>query len=215
MIYPRGALHIAISRFVRAFMFVLASASEQRLLLLRRLGLIPDEVLAADADETPLPSETPRRLAARLAQAKAEKIAALRPDALVLAADTVVARGRRILPKPKDRAEAAAMLDMLSGASHRVHTGLCVMRGGRLVGKRLSLTRICFKRLHASEREAYLDSGEWRGRAGGYALQASGERFVRRLEGSFSGACGLPLLETLALLQGGGLDIRNPKRGGA
>ena len=191
-------------------MLVLASGSEQRLLLLRRLGLVPDEVLAAGIDETPLPSEAPRRLAARLAHMKAKTVSALRPDALVLAADTVVARGRRILPKPGSRAEAGTMLDLLSGASHRVHTGVCVMRAGRLVGSRLSVTRVCFKRLHAVEREAYLDSGEWRGRAGGYALQASGERFVRRLEGSFSGACGLPLLETLTLLHGGGVKTRQP-----
>ena len=191
-------------------MFVLASGSEQRLLLLRRLGLFPDEVLAAGIDEMPLPAETPRRLAARLARLKAETVAVLRPGALVLAADTVVARGRRILPKPGSRAEAGAMLNLLSGACHRVHTGVCVMRGERLVGRRLSVTRVCFKRLHAGEHEAYLDSGEWRGRAGGYALQASGERFVRRMEGSFSGACGLPLLETLALLQGGGMKILQP-----
>lgn len=191
-------------------MFVLASASGQRLLLLRRLGLDPDEVLAAGIDETPLPAESPRRLALRLARMKAETASAQRPGALVLAADTVAARGRRILPKPRTRAEAAATLDLLSGACHRVHTGVCAMRAGRLVGSRLSVTRVCFKRLHAAEREAYLDSGEWQGRAGGYALQLSGERFVRRLDGSFSGACGLPLLETLALLQGGGLRPPQP-----
>ena len=192
-------------------MFVLASASGQRLLLLRRLGLAPDEVLAADIDETPRPAESPRRLAMRLARMKAEAVSALRPGALVLAADTVAARGRRILPKPRTRAEAAAMLGLLSGACHRVHTGVCAMRAGRLVGSRLSITRICFKRLHADEREAYLDSGEWQGRAGGYALQLSAERFVRRLDGSFSGACGLPLLETLCLLQGGGLRPPQPR----
>ena len=188
-------------------MFILASRSEQRLILLQRLGLKPDEVLAADIDETPKPSETPRRLALRLAKEKAEAVAKLRPDAIVLAADTVVARGRRILPKPKDRDEARDILNLLSGASHRIHTGVCVMRAGKRVGTRLSSTKISFKRLHPYEREAYLDSGEWKGRAGAYALQASGERFVRRLDGSCSGASGLPLLETLALLQGGGMEV--------
>lgn len=186
-------------------MFILASRSEQRLRLLQRIGLVPDEVLAADIDETPLPTESPCLMAARLARAKAETIAASRPRALVLAADTVLARGRRVLTKPKDRTEARAMLNLLSGNAHRIHTGVCVMRQGHLMGSRLSTTRVYFKRLHASEREDYLDSGEWQGCAGGYALQASGERFVRRLVGSCSGASGLPLLETIALLKGGGL----------
>lgn len=216
MISPRDASPIATNRLNDGFrqpaMFILASGSAQRMLLLRRVGIVPDEVMAADIDETPLPKETPRHLASRLALKKAEMVAGLRPNALVLAADTVVARGRRILGKPKDRDEAEAMLDLLSGTAHRVHTGVCVMRQGRLVGSRLSVTRICFKRLHPYERDAYLDCCEWQGRAGGYALQASGERFVRRLVGSCSGASGLPLFETVALLEGAGMKAHQGER---
>ena len=192
-------------------MLVLASASRQRLALLRRMGVEPDEVMAAQLDESPLRGETPRRLATRLARAKAEAVAALRPQAMIVAADTVVARGRRILPKPKDREEAGAMLDLLSGASHMVYTGVCVMRAGKPVGERLSRTKIRLKRLSAAERAAYLDTGEWRGRAGGYAIQETGERFVRRLDGSFSGVVGLPMRDTLALLEGGGFKIPQAK----
>lgn len=179
---------------------VLASASPRRLDLLRQVGVEPDRIEPSDIDESPLPKETPRRLALRLAREKAQVLAA--PDAFVLAADTVVSVGRRILPKALEAAEARACLELLSGRSHRVMTGVAVCAPDGRISARLVETSVDFKRLEPREIDAYLDSGEWRGKAGGYAIQGRAGGFVMQLVGSFSGVVGLPLYETLCLLKG-------------
>lgn len=176
---------------------VLASASPRRLALLAQIGVTPDAVIATDVDETPLKNETPRLLALRLARAKADAAAA--PDAIVLAADTVVAVGRRILPKAETEAEARACLALLSGRSHRVYTGVAVL-SARYSGGRLVETRVSFKVLSASEIAAYIASDEWRGKAGGYAVQGLAGRYITNIVGSYSSVIGLPLFETANLL---------------
>jgi len=170
---------------------------------LRQAGLVPDAVTAADLDESPLRDETPRRLALRLARAKAAAVAANEPDACVLAADTVVALGRRILPKAESDAEVERCLAMLSGRAHRVLTAVAVQAAGGLAS-RLVETRVCFKRLSGAEVSRYVESGEGRGKAGGYAIQGLAGAFVMRLQGSYTGVVGLPLYEALNLLQGAG-----------
>jgi len=182
---------------------VLASASPRRRDLLAQIGVTPDRIEPADLDETPLKDELPRDHARRLARAKAETVAARYPDAFVLAADTVVSRGRRILPKPADEAEAAHCLAMLSGAAHRVFGGVVLIApGGARRAERLVETRVAFKRLDAGETASYLASDDWRGKAGGYAVQGLAGAFVRHLSGSHSNVVGLPLFETRALLRG-------------
>jgi septum formation protein len=181
---------------------VLASASPRRLDLLRQIGIEPAAIDPADIDETPRRGELPGPHARRLAREKAEAVAARRPDALVLAADTVVAVGRRILPKAETEAEARDCLDLLSGRRHRVHGGvaLALPDGRRL--ERLVETSVAIKRLDASELEAYLATGEWRGKAGGYAIQGRAATLVRWMEGSYSNVVGLPLHEVAGLLRG-------------
>jgi septum formation protein len=179
---------------------VLASASPRRLDLLRQVGLEPDRVVATDLDESPLKGETPRQLAERLARAKAE--AAAEPGAYVISADTVVALGRRVFGKPETEAEAARMLGRLSGRAHRVLTGVAVRAPDGRVASRLSETRLRWKRLTGAEIAAMLESGEWRGVAGGYRIQGRAAGFTLELQGSYSGVVGLPLYETLALLEG-------------
>jgi len=181
---------------------VLASASPRRLELLRQVGVVPDAVDAADVDEAPLRKETPRQLALRLAQAKAEAVAARRPDAFVLAADTVVAVGRRVLPKAADDVEVRRCLGLLSGRAHRVLTGVCVAAPAGRTASRLSETRLHFKRLTPTEIEAYVAGGEGLGKAGGYGVQGRAGAFVIDLSGSYSGVVGLPLYQALALLEG-------------
>jgi septum formation protein len=181
---------------------VLASASPRRRDLLAQIGIAPDEILAADVDETPLRDETPRMMVARLAATKAAAIAAQRPDAFVLAADTTVALGRRILGKPADAEEAARMLRLMSGRAHRVLTGVCLVAPGSGRASRLSETRLHFKRLTEREIAAYLHSGQWRGAAGAYQIQGLAGRFVSALQGSYTGVVGLPLYETANLLEG-------------
>ena len=189
---------------------VLASGSPRRLGLLAQVGVDPDSVLPSEVDETPRRGETPRGLALRLAAEKAvhsAKLATRIPElapCLTLAADTVVCVGRRILPKCEIRDEAEACLRLLSGRAHRVYTGLALEtpRGG--VRRRLVETRVRFKRLSREEIEAYLGSGEWRGKAGGYAIQGLAGAFVVRLVGSYTNVVGLPLAETCALLAGEG-----------
>ena len=184
---------------------VLASASPRRLELLARIGIVPDRVLPAEIDETPRKAELPRRLAARLAAEKAAATAALAPaEALVLAADTVVGVGRRILGKPADRAEARRFLALLSGRRHTVISGVVLHRPGGKPLSRLVETALAFQRLTDQQVEAYLDSGEWQGKAGGYAIQGRAEMFVRFLSGSWSNVVGLPLFETAQLLRGVG-----------
>lgn len=176
---------------------VLASASPRRLALLAQIGVVPDEVVAADIDETPLKGETPRMLALRLARTKAE---AVKTDGVVLAADTVVAVGRRILPKAEMESQARACLALLSGRSHRVYTGVAV-KSVRGVRERLVETRVAFKRLSAAEIDAYIASGEWKGKAGGYAAQGLAARYITSIIGSYSAVVGLPLYEAANLLE--------------
>lgn len=182
---------------------ILASASPRRKELLAQIGVVPDRILPADIDETPLKAEPPARLAERLARQKAAALSAARPDAIILAADTVVALGRRLLEKPADAAEAAAFLRLLSGRNHRVYTGVAVAHGER-VSARLVETRVAFKLLSDAEIAAYVAGGDWRGKAGGYGIQGPAGAFVRRIVGSHPAVMGLPLYETMALLRGAG-----------
>ena len=172
--------------------------------LLARLGVVPDEVCPAEIDETPRKAELPRLLAVRLAAGKALATAALRPDALVLAADTVVGVGRRTLGKPRDEAEAAQFLDLLSGRRHRVMTAVCLIQPGSRQTSRLVVTTLAFQRLTTAQIEDHVASGEWRGVAGGYQIQKRAEMYVRFLSGSHSNVVGLPLFETAQLLRGAG-----------
>jgi septum formation protein len=184
---------------------ILASASPRRLDLLARIGVVPDTVVPADVDETAFKDELPARHAERLAAAKAAAVP--RPGALVLAADTVVAAGRRILPKAEDEATARACLELLSGRRHRVHSAVTLVDAEGKARHRLSTSIVAFKRLTGQEIDAYLASGEWRGKAGGYAIQGRAEAFVRFLSGSHSGVVGLPLFETRALLLSTGYPL--------
>ena len=186
---------------------VLASASPRRLDLLKQIGIVPDAVDAAELDETPLPDETPRRLALRLAIAKAVEVAARHPGAFVVAADTVVAVGRRIMPKAADAAEVRDCLNLLSGRAHRVLTGVAVTAPDGRVASRLVESRLHFKRLSQAELDAYLACGEGVGKAGGYAVQGRAAALVISLQGSYSGVVGLPLYETSSLLTGLGMAL--------
>lgn len=192
---------------------VLASASPRRLALLQQIGIEPDALLPAHVDEMPRKHELPRSLAARLAAEKAlaaGKIAAARPElagAYILAADTVVSVGRRILPKCETVAEAAQALRLLSGRAHRVHTAVCLVTPKGRKRQKTVESRLRFKRLSTDEMEAYLGSGEWRGKAGGYAIQGIAGAFAIKLAGSFSAVVGLPLYETMSLLAGEGYPV--------
>lgn len=183
---------------------VLASASPRRIELLAQVGITPDHIDPADIDEAPLKGETPPRLAERLASTKAQVVAARRPDAVVIAADTVVAVGRRFLEKAADEAEATRFLKLLSGRNHRVFTGVAVVRAGRL-SARVNETRVSFKPLSQDEIAAYVASGDWRGKAGGYGIQGPAGAFVQRIVGSHPAVMGLPLYETVQLLRGAGV----------
>ncbi|WP_149541222.1 Maf family protein [Siccirubricoccus phaeus] len=183
---------------------VLASASPRRLELLARIGVAPDRVLPAEIDETPGKAELPRLLAARLAAEKARAVAAQAPGALVLAADTVVGVGRRILGKPADAAEARRFLALLSGRRHHVYTGVALVTPDGTLRQRLGDTILAFQRLTEAQIAAHLASGEWQGVAGGYQIQKSAEAWVRYLGGSHSNVVGLPLFETAQLLRGVG-----------
>jgi len=185
---------------------VLASASPRRIELLRQIGFPPDFVVPADIDETPLPHETPMRHAARLGGEKAAAVAPHHQKAIILGADTVVACGRRILPKAETEEEARACLTLLSGRRHRVHGGVTILAPcGRLLQRRVQ-TAVTFKRLTDAEINWYLASGDWRGKAGGYAIQGLAARFIREVGGSYSNVVGLPLFETAQMLIGLGLD---------
>ena len=181
---------------------ILASASPRRLELLKQIGIVPDSVCAADLDEAPLADETPRRLALRLAEAKAAQVAARHSGAFVLAADTVVALGRRVLPKAADEAQVRACLTLLSGRAHRVLTGIAVVAPDGRTASRLVESRVHFKRLSMDDLAAYLACGEGVGKAGGYAIQGRAGALVMALQGSYSGVVGLPLYETANLLAG-------------
>jgi septum formation protein len=184
---------------------ILASASPRRLDLLTRLGVVPDAVIPAEIDETPHKAEIPDRYACRMAMEKAAAVA--EPGSLVLAADTVVAAGRRILPKAETEDEARAALALLAGRRHRVHSAVAVTDPEGRTRFRLSTSLVAFKRLSSEEIRAYLASGEWLGKAGGYAIQGRAEALVRMLSGSHSGVIGLPLYETRALLRAAGYPL--------
>jgi septum formation protein len=184
---------------------ILASSSPRRLELLARLGIVPDEVAPAEIDETPRPRELPASYACRMAAEKAAAVA--RPGALVLAADTVVAAGRRILPKAEDEATARAALSLLSGRRHRVLSAVALVDAHGRARHRLSTSTVAFKRFSGEELVAYLASAEWRGKAGAYAIQGRAEALIRSISGSHSGVVGLPLYETRALLRAAGYPI--------
>ena len=186
---------------------VLASASPRRLDLLARIGVAPDAIVPADIDESILGAELPRDHALRLAKEKAEAVAVRHPDALVLAADTVVAVGRRILPKVEDETTLRNCMKLLSGRRHRVLTGVALVAPRQPLRTRLGETMIAMKRLSNEEIDYYASHGEWRGKAGGYALQGYGEVYVRHIAGSYSNVVGLPLAETRLLLKGAGYPI--------
>jgi nucleoside triphosphate pyrophosphatase len=194
--------------------FVLASGSPRRLALINQAGIEPDALKPVDIDESPKRSEIPRAYANRLANAKAQaalenvKLDDELQGAFILAADTVVAVGRRILPKAELLDEAAQCLRLLSGRNHRVYTAVCVVTPKESFRQRLVETRVRFKRLTEEDIEAYLASGEWRGKAGGYAAQGIAGSFVVKIVGSYTNVVGLPLYETMALLDGEGFPIR-------
>jgi len=193
---------------------VLASGSPRRLTLINQAGMEPDALRPADVDEMPRKGELPRALATRLARAKAEAAAeTLRADeelrgSYILAADTVVAVGRRILPKAELLDEAAQCLRLLSGRNHHVYTAVCLVTPREAFRQRLVDTRVRFKRLSDEDIEAYLASGEWRGKAGGYAAQGIAGTFIVKIVGSYTNVVGLPLYETTNLLAGEGFPVR-------
>jgi septum formation protein len=186
---------------------VLASASPRRLDLLARIGVVPDAVAPAEIDETPAPGELPVDYARRIARQKAAAVACAEAGSIILAADTVVAVGRRILPKTEDEEEARSALALLSGRRHRVHTAVTLVAADGCRRQRMSSTIVSFKRFSDRELRAYLDSGEWRGKAGGYAIQGRAEALIRQISGSHSGVVGLPLFETRALLMAVGYPL--------
>ncbi|MAF48379.1 MAG: Maf family nucleotide pyrophosphatase [Rhodospirillales bacterium] len=191
-----------------ASVLVLASASPRRLDLLRQVLIEPDHIHAAEIDETPTAAEAPRALAERLAAAKAGQVAAEYPGAYVIGADTIVAAGRRILGKAEDAATAQRYLSLLSGRRHKVLGGVTVIAPDGRRASRLVETSVTFARLTGGDIEAYLATGEWRGKAGAYAIQGYAARFVRALGGSYSNVVGLPLFEAVRLLEG--LGYRPP-----
>ena len=185
---------------------ILGSASPRRHDLLAQLGLTPDAVTPPDIDETPRKGELPRPYCARLAREKAAAVPGAGPEDVVLCADTTVALGRRILGKPADAGEAAAFLTALGGRRHQVITAVAVRRGDR-VWSRESVSAVKMKRLSDAELNSYLDSGEWMGKAGGYAIQGRAGAFIPWITGSFTGIVGLPLAETAALLDAAGYPL--------
>jgi len=178
---------------------ILGSASPRRAELLAQIGVTPDEIRPADVDETPFAGELPRVYCTRIARAKADAIAP-GPGEVVLCADTTVALGRRILGKPADRDEARAFLNLLGGRRHRVITAIA-LRSPENLWQRVSVTSLKMRRLSTDEIEAYVDSGEWQGKAGGYGIQGLAGAFIPRLQGSYTGVVGLPLSETAQLLR--------------
>jgi len=192
---------------------VLASGSPRRLALLGQVGVEPDLLMPVDADETPLKAEAPRSLAKRLAREKAElavkKLKRVEgfDTGFILAADTVVAQGRRIIPKAEMLDQASTSLRLLSGRAHRVYTGLTLITPKGAARHKLVETRVRFKKLSSDEIDSYLASGEWRGKAGGYAIQGIAGSFVVKLIGSYTNVVGLPLYETSSLLQGEGYPV--------
>ena len=189
---------------------ILASASPRRIGLLESVGLRPDEVEPAEIDETPRPGEQPRAYAARMAAEKGLAVAARMDNvpSVILSADTVVACGRRILPKADDAPTAERCLDILSGRGHAVTTALALIDAEGRSRHRSASTRVVFKRLSADEKRGYLASGEWRGKAGGYAIQGRASLFIKSINGTYSNVVGLPVYELAQLLSGTGISIQ-------
>ncbi|MEP4051763.1 MAG: nucleoside triphosphate pyrophosphatase [Litorimonas sp.] len=180
--------------------FILASASPRRRDLLAQIGLAPAQIIPADINEDPIEGELPRPHALRLACEKAQKVALNHPGTAILASDTVVGVGRRILPKTEDRESAEECLRLLSGRAHRVFTGVAVIDEEGFLRSRVSETRLKIKRLSETEITDYLDSEEWNGKAGGYGIQGRAGAFIRHISGSYTGVVGLPVYETRNLL---------------
>jgi len=185
---------------------VLASASPRRADLLRQIGIVPDRVIPANIDETPLNGELPRKLVERLSVEKVFKVFKENPGVFVLAADTVVACGRRILSKAGTLEQARIFLNLLSGRRHKVIGGLAIVSPEGKLYKRVVETHVIFKHLSLEELELYLQSGEWEDKAGAYAIQGLGSKFIRSINGSYSNVVGLPLYETAQLLEGLGFN---------
>jgi len=181
---------------------ILASASPRRVSLLAQIGIVPDQIIPAHIDETPRKSELPSQLAKRLGAGKAKAIAAEHSGACILSCDTVVAVGRRILDKAESEDDARRCLKLLSGRRHRVYGGLTLIDSDGKIYNRLVTTSVIFKRFEGSEVDAYVDCGEWHGKAGGYAIQGRAGAFARKIIGSYSNIVGLPLFETSMLLKG-------------
>ncbi len=183
---------------------ILASASPRRLELLKQVGIKPDEVIPADIDETPIKGELPAELALRLAVSKAQAIAEKHADAFILAADTVVGAGRKILDKAEDEKYARYCLETLSGRRHHVYGGIALITPKGQIIKRCVDTLVQFKRLTPAEIETYIKGGEWDGKAGGYAIQGSAEIFIKFIRGSYSNVVGLSLYDIMKILDGAG-----------
>lgn len=185
---------------------ILASASPRRLQLLAQIGIEPDQVIPADINETPLKNEKPKDLALRLSIQKAQAIAvqADNKDSFILAADTVVASGRRLLDKPDDESQAKEYLSLLSGKRHKIYGGIALITPDGKIISRCVLTTVQFKRLHKNEITEYLQTGQWQGAAGGYAIQSYAAAFIKNLQGSYSNVVGLSIYDTMNMLRGNG-----------
>jgi nucleoside triphosphate pyrophosphatase len=184
--------------------FILASASPRRKSLLEQIGVTPDKIIAAELDEATLKGELPRDYALRLAREKAQTVAVGNPGAMVLGADTVVACGRRILPKAEDEQTARDCLALISGRAHRVYSGIALVMADANIRTRTVETRVKVRRLDSVAIDEYIASGEWRGKAGGYAIQGLFAKHILSLAGSYTNVVGLPLYETSNLLTGAG-----------
>ncbi|MEO1018659.1 MAG: Maf family nucleotide pyrophosphatase [Pseudomonadota bacterium] len=189
-------------------LFVLASSSPRRLSLLRQIGIEPDQVITPDIDETIRPRELPRDYVQRMATSKLQAVAADHASSFVLAADTVVACGRRILPKTETRGSAEKCLKLLSGRRHRVFGGVAIAAPNDRTSFKIAMTMVRFKRLSNDDLASYLNGDEWFGKAGGYAIQGRAEAFVTQLNGSYSNVVGLPLATISSMLQGLGWVVR-------
>jgi len=185
---------------------VLASSSPRRVELLRQIGIVPDQIIPANVDESPLNAELPRKLVERLAVMKAGAVAQVNEESFVLGADTVVGCGRRILTKAESTEQARNFLKLLSGRRHKVYGGLAVICPKGEIYKRVVETQVVFKRLSSEELDTYLMSGEWKDKAGAYSIQGIAAKFVSAVNGSYSNVVGLPLFETSQILSGLGFE---------
>jgi septum formation protein len=191
-------------------LFILASSSPRRLALLQDIGITPDKIIAADIDETPKPRELPRHLAQRLAREKLNAVAKQNPNAFILAADTVVACGRRILPKAETPGDVRECLKLLSGRRHHVYTGVALLTPSGKTIERIGDSTVIFRQLLQRDIEDYVKGGEGMGKAGGYAIQGQAAAMIRFISGSYSNIVGLPLFEVAQMLQSGGYGHSRP-----